>query len=165
MNYKIGDYIIYGETGVCRVEEIVEKEFLGDVVSCYRLSPLYQSCVIFTPVENGNVFTRPIITRDEAEELLSRITEVEPQICELTVPRLLSEHYDKIVKTHNCEEWLGLTVSIYAKRQRLIEQKKKLSAVDERFVKKTEDLLFGELAVALGIDRASVREQFANSLK
>ena len=165
MKFAIGDLLIYGETGVCRVDEIVEKEFLGEVVSCYKLCPLYQSCMIFTPVEGGNVFMRPIATRAEADALLESVSKVEPDICEINVPRVLSEHYDKIIKTHDCNEWIGLAVSIYAKRKRLIEQKKKLSAVDERFVKKAEELIFGELAAALGIDKASVREQFTNNVK
>lgn len=165
MKFAVGDLVIYGETGVCRVEEIVEKEFLGEVVSCYKLCPLYQSCMIFTPVEGGNVFMRPIVTREEADSLLESVSNVEPEICEINVPRVLSEHYDKIIKTHDCNEWIGLAVSIYAKRQRLIEQKKKLSAVDERFMKKAEELLFGELAAALGIDKPSVRELFTNNVK
>ena len=165
MKFAVGDLILYGETGVCRVEEIVDKEFLGNIVSCYRLTPLYQNCAIFTPVEGGNIFMRPIVTREEADSLLASVSTVEPNICEITAPRPLTEHYDKIIKTHDCAEWITLAVSIRAKRKRLIEKKKKLSAVDERFKKKSEDLIFGELSAALGIDRNSVKDQFENMVE
>lgn len=156
MKYSIGDLIIYGETGVCRVEEIVDRPFLGEMTKCYKLQPLYQSCVIFTPADNGNVFMRPIISKEEAHALVESIKTVEPKEIPGAAPRVLSEKYDKIIKLHDCSELISLTVSIYHKRLGLIEQKKKLSAIDERYMKKAEDLLFGELAAALGIDKAQV---------
>ncbi len=165
MQLLIGDLVVYGETGVCRVEEVVEKEFIDGVVSCYKLAPLYQSCTIFTPVENGNVFIRPIVTRAEADALIENITKQDIEICEITVPRTLSEHYDKIIKMHDCGELIKLTRSIYAKRQLLLERKKKLSAVDERYLKKAEELLFGELAAALDIKKSEVTEYIENKVK
>lgn len=156
MKFSIGDLIIYGETGVCRVEEIVERPFLDEITSCYKLQPLYQSCVIFTPVDKSSVFMRPIITRKEAEDLVDSIKDIQPRELPVAAPRVVSEHYDKIIKTHDCGELISLTVSIFHKRQWLIEQKKKLSAIDERYMKKAEELLFGELAAALEIDKSAV---------
>ena len=42
---------------------------------------------------------------------------------------------------------LAMTMSIYAKKQQAIKNKKKLGAVDERFLREGESLLFGELGV------------------
>ena len=36
-------------------------------------------------------------------------------------------------------------------------QKKKFGAMDERYMKRAEDMLFGEFAVALGIDKNEVQ--------
>lgn len=156
MRFKIGDLIIYGETGVCRVLDIVEKDFLGEVQNCYKLEPVYQSCTIFTPADNESVFMRPILTFDQAEKLVSEIESVEAVTFNAASPRLLSEEYDKIVKLHDCIELVRLTKSIYHKKQKTLQQKRKLSAIDERFLKKAEDLLFGELAASLKIEKASV---------
>ena len=70
MKFSIGDLIIYGETGVCRVEATEERPFLGEITNCYRLQPIYQSCVIYTPTDNGNVFMRPIVSAEEAQKLI-----------------------------------------------------------------------------------------------
>ena len=156
MKYSIGDLIIYGETGVCRVEEVVERPFLDSTQLCYKLQPIYQSCVIFTPVEGGGVFTRPLISREDAETLIAGIGSMSPEICEITASRVLSEKYDAVIKTHDCKEYVLQILSIYAKRKRAIEAKKKLSAVDERYLKKTEDLLFGEFAAVLDIHKSEV---------
>jgi CarD family transcriptional regulator len=158
MKFAIGDLIVYGETGVCRVEDILEKELLDGPKECYKLMPYYSSCAIFTPTDNGNVFVRPVVTRDEAENLVGLFRTVDPEIKTASSPRELSEKYDKIIKLHDCNALVDLVVSIHKKRDTLIAQKKKLSAIDERFLKKAEDLLFGELAAALDIKKTDVRE-------
>ncbi len=165
MKFSIGELIIYGETGVCRVEDIVEKEFAGSVRPCYKLCPLYQSCTIFTPADNENVYMRPILSCAEAESLIEGINTLNPEAYTTSSPRELSELYSKIIKRHDCTELVTLTLSIQKKKEKCIEQKKKLSAIDERFLKKAEDLLFGELAASLGIDKPSVREYIENKTK
>ena len=47
-------------------------------------------------------------------------------------------------------------MSIYAKKQEVEGQRHKIGTVDERFMKRAEELLFGELAAALGIPREEV---------
>lgn len=157
MRFAIGDLIIYGETGVCRVADIVEKEFPDGNKRCYKLQPLYQSCMIFTPADNEAVFMRPIISREEADALILNVCDVTPTVFNAISPRELSDKYDAIIKLHDCSELVAMTKAIYEKRTRLVAIKKKLPAVDERYMKRAEDLLFGELAAALGIDKASVK--------
>ncbi len=164
MKFSIGELIIYGETGVCRVEGLEERPFLGEVTNCYKLQPLYQSCVIYTPADNSNVYMRPIVSEGEAEALINSFSTVEPKTLPQGAPRVVSEIYDKIIKTHDCDELVSLIVSIYHKRKGLIESKKKLSAIDERFMKKSEDLLFGELAAALGIEKSNVSERISEKM-
>ena len=53
-------------------------------------------------------------------------------------------------------------MSIYAKKQMVEEQKKKFGSVDERFMKKAEELLFGELSAVLGIPRSEVSKYIAS---
>lgn len=164
MNYAIGDLIIYGETGVCRVEGVVERPFLDGTQVCFKLQPLYQSCVIYTPVEGGTVFTRPIITAQDADALIDEIRGITPQAFDLTAPRALSEKYDAVIKTHDCREYIRLIVSIYSKKELAVARRKKLSAVDERYLKKTEDLLFGEFACALGLKKHEVGKYITDKL-
>lgn len=164
MKFSAGDYIIYGETGVCLVEEIVIKEMPDGEKECYKLKPLNQSFMIYTPTESGNVFMRSVITKSEANELIASLVSVEPFVCKSTSPRELTDKYDKIIKAHDCVELLRLIRSIYEKKKLHAGKRKKLSAIDERFLKKAEDLLFSELAVALGTDKSEVREHIENTM-
>ena len=140
------------------MEDIIEKEFPDGVKNCYKLQPIYQSCAIFTPVDNNAVFMRPIMSRDEANRLIAEIGEIPPCEVRAVSPREMSSEYDRIIKNHDCTSLVALAKYIYKKRIRLLEAKKKLSAVDERYMKKAEDLLFGELAASLGIEKTEIRE-------
>jgi len=144
--YQPGEMIVYGRTGVCRVEGI-RREKGQDF---YALKPLYQTCDILTPV-NGKVFTRPVLTRQEAEALIDCIPEMQVEVCEGKPLRELTEHYQAAIATHDCRDLIELTMSIYAKKKTAEKEKRKFGAVDDRYLKEGEALLFGELAVALDV--------------
>ena len=65
--------------------------------------------------------------------------------------RELTNHYLDSVNTCDAAELLAMTMSIYAKKQLAINNRKKLGAIDERFLREGESLLFGELGVSLSI--------------
>lgn len=156
--YEVGDLILYGRTGVCRVEAINEVSARGGEPSLYyTLKPLYQSCNITTPVDNPKVFSRPIITREEAEALIQRIPTMDALPYYNRNLNQLRDYYKALMNSHSCEDLILMTISIYKKQQEAQAQKRKFGAVDERFMKEAEDLLFGEFAAALGIDRDKVQ--------
>ena len=144
--FRPGELIIYGRTGVCRVEEIEE----WDDRQYYRLQALHQACVIHAPV-NGKVLMRPVLSREAADRLIDSIPYVAVNPVECRVLRELINHYLDSVNTCDAAELLAMTMSIYAKKQQAIKNKKKLGAIDERFLREGESLLFGELGVSLGI--------------
>lgn len=162
--YKAGDMIIYGSTGVCRVKAITTPDFEKDKCrQYYALEPVYQDGVIYTPVDT-KVFMRPIITREAADALIDQIPDMETEAYHNSVLRELEEHYNIYLKSHDCGDLLELGRSIYMKKQEILRQHRKFGAVDERFMKRAEDLLYGELAVALEIDKCQVEAYIAERL-
>ncbi len=163
--YQPGDMIVYGSTGVCRVKEITKQEFKkGEAKLFYALDPLYQDGVIYTPVDT-KVFMRPVITEEEADALIDKIPTMETAAYHNSVLRELEDHYAAYLKSHECGDLIELAMSIYAKKQDLASQHRKFGAVDERFMKRAEDLLYGELAVALKIGRDQVGTYISNRVK
>ncbi len=156
--FKVGDLVLYGTTGVCRVNEIKEKDLTGKGKTqlYYHLAPLYQTCVISAPVNSEKIYIRPIISKEEAESLINQISSISSDHFPTGAARELTEQYESAINTHDCCIWASLLHSIYTKKEALMVQKKKFSSVDERYMRKTEDLLFGELAAALGVDRKVV---------
>lgn len=165
--YQVGDWIFYGNIGACQVTDVSERKIPGveKEVMYYTLLPLNDSCSISTPALNGKVFMRPLISKDEAQSLIDSIPEIDAEAYHNPVLRQLSEHYETVLSSHDCLELVEMTMSIHAKKEQAVKQKKKLGAVDEKFMKRAEDLLFGELAVALGISKVEVPEYIKSRLK
>lgn len=123
----------------------------------YRiLRPVYMSETIYMPLFSTKIFTRPVISHEEAERLIEQIPTLSAQPVYESKVQLLSRKYETALKTGQCSEILCLAMSIYNKKTAAEEKGRKLGLVDERFMKKAEELLFGELAVALGIAKEEV---------
>lgn len=165
--YQVGTLVLYGSTGVCKIEEIKEQEFpaTGERRLYYVLSPLYEKTKISVPVDSDKVFLREIISKDEAEHLIEIMPTLQPEICHSRVTKELTEHYETILKSHDCEATAELALSIYHKKLEAAEQNRKFGSIDERFLRQAENLLYGELAAALEIPKESVPEYIGEKLK
>ncbi len=164
--YDVGDLIIYGSEGVCRVESVGAAPVSGADKGrlYYTLSPLYRTGHVFTPVDSG-VFMRPVISRQEALDLIKQIPDIEGEIYETRNLRFLTEHYQECFQSHKCYDLVKLIKDVYLKRKCAIAKGKKLGQIDERFMKRAEDMLYGELAVALGIPKDDVSGYIAESVE
>ena len=69
------------------------------------------------------------------------------------------------MEDHDCLSLLRLTMSTYRKKVEREEKKLKFGAVDRRYMERAENLLYGELAVALGIEKDSVQQFIAQRLR
>jgi|Cm827metagenome_2_1110796.scaffolds.fasta_scaffold04675_3 CarD family transcriptional regulator len=166
--FQPGELVVYGSTGVCRVEEVAQPDVTGADRKrlYYRLKPLQQDGVIYTPVENnGKVPIRPVITETEAEELIDLIPNIRAEAYHGTTLQALAQHYQNAVRTHDCRDLLELLRSIYVKRQQAEAQNRRLGMVDERFMKQAERLLYGELSAALGIPEEEVEPYIAQRIE
>lgn len=156
--YQVGQLVQYGGTGVCRVSEIKTQKFPDAPDRLYYvMQPLYKPCVISVPVDSTKVFIRPIVSREEADRLICLIPTLNCPAVHCRASRELSERYEAMLKSHSCLCWIQLTISISAKKQAMLSQKRKFGSVDERFLKQAEDMLFGEFAAALEIPKDQVR--------
>ena len=151
--FRIGEKIVYGGSGVCLVQDITTVDIRGVDKNrlYYILKPLYHDGIIRIPVDNEKVFMRPMITRQEAEALIDMIPTVKADACNEKNPGLLRGHYQEYLGSFDCADLIELTMSIYAKKKDAAQQKKKLGSTDERYMKRAEELLFGELAAALAL--------------
>lgn len=151
--FQKGDLIVYGNTGVCRVEEVGSLKDVRGVdpeKHYYTLQPFYQLGVIYAPVDTP-VFMRPVLSRDAAEEVISRIPDIQEEAYLGKDQKLLSDHYRSFLDTHRCEDLVQIIKTVYSRNSNSRKNGKKPGQVDQRFMKRAEDLLYGEFAVSLGI--------------
>ncbi|MBW7572392.1 CarD family transcriptional regulator [Caproiciproducens faecalis] len=164
--YQIGEWIVYGNDGVCKVEAvgILDIPGVNKGKVYYTLCPAFRNGKIFTPVDT-NVFMRPVITFDKVQELISLVPFIGENVYNNPNKKLLEDHYQEFFQTHDCSDLIKIIKSVYTKKVDAADQGKKLGQMDERFMKRAEDLLFGEFAVVLGIPKESVKSYIVGNLK
>lgn len=165
--FQKGDQIVYGNSGVCRVDAIGPLEGArGEDRKrrYYTLSALHGTERIFVPVDTG-VFMRPVLSREEADALIDSLPDMEPTVCAEQNASALAAHYHAAFESHKSEDLLQLMRDIYAKGRVSAGRGKTLGMIDQRYQKKAEELIYGEFAVALDIPPEAVEDYIAKRME
>lgn len=165
--YQIGDLVIYGGSGVCRVEAVGTPEAFrsgGDRRRCYTLSPLYGTETIYVPVDT-RVPMRPILTREEAERFIRSLPTLREEDLDGRNLQLLSRQYQDAFLPGDCTALARIIKTAYHKNAAARSRGKKPGRVDEKYQKRAEELLYGELAAALEIPREEVPRYIREALR
>ena len=164
--FSIGEKVMYGGTGVCVVEDITSVKFSatepGKLYYCLR--PLYQSGTIRTPADSGKVPIRPVMNRDEAEAVVDAMPGIPAVICTEKNLSALRNAYQKQITSFDSLDLIRLAKSIRAKKKEAEKRQKRIGSTDEKYLRRAEELLFGELAVALEIPIDEVPAYIQNRL-
>ena len=164
--FEKGEYIVYGMTGVCRVSDITEMNMDGLSTSklYYVLEPTgVNGNRIITPVEGNKSVMRRIMTSEEAYDLIDGIRDIDS--LRVRDDRQRENCYKEALKTGDCREWVGVLKTIYLQRRDRLSRGKRMTEVDERYMKKTKENLFGELSIPLGITTAEVERFIVSRLE
>lgn len=156
--YNIGDVIMYANMGMCKVMDIEQKllcEAIGEK-QYYKLQAVFEDDAICYVPTDSDVFMRKAITKEEAEELISKIPQVEEEAYINKNIKELAKHYDEKINAGDCKSLVELILSIDDKKDYMEKHKKKLGVVDEKYLKKARNLLYEEFAVSLGMKKENV---------
>ena len=167
--FKVGDLIIYGIHGVCRVKDITKLDW--DTAfkdrDYYVLEPLYKGDTVYVPVDNDKVYMRPVMTKSEVLELIDTMPDVDTEPYKARSIQQLARYYQAALDSHEMTDLIKLTKIIYTKRvetEKQGKQSKTLSQIDEKYMEHAENLLFGEIAAVLDIPRDEVLEYIDDRL-
>ncbi len=164
--FSIGDYMIYGINGVCRVQDICASPFdKKDTRTFYQLKPLGSSegSVIYTPTDNVQVKMRPLMTKEQAQELISRMPGLEP--LEIPMEKMRRDLYRQAMQSCEPEQYVRLIKTVYRRRMDMIQQHKRLSETDSDFERNAKLSLYHELAVVLELQYAEVEPYLLTRLE
>ncbi|MCM1046487.1 MAG: CarD family transcriptional regulator [Candidatus Gastranaerophilales bacterium] len=155
--FEKGAYVVCGNKGVCLVEDITTLNISGvdKEREYYILKPVYMSgSTVYVPVDAAKESIRPILSREEAKELIRVIPDI--PLISITNDKLLEQEYRGCMRSNSCEEWVRIIKTIYLRKKKRIEAGRKVTAVDAKYFRLAEDSLYGELAVALDMSREEV---------
>lgn len=160
--FSVDDYVVYGSEGVCRVESIGHPDIAGldKLKRYYTLSPVYRHGKIYTPVDS-TIHMRRVISKDRAQELIGGIKEISGDLDVPKDAKLANIYYRDLVRTYECQKLISVIKYVFSKRRRLAESKRNVPAVDMKFFKIAEDMLYNEFAFVLGIEPTEVKGYIA----
>ena len=101
---------------------------------------------------------REIMSRDEADAIVRSFFSVAPEAMEGRSARAMGEFYQSLLDSHKSEDLVRLIRTIDAKQQKAYAAGRKSCQMDERYRRRAEDALYGELAVVLDVDRKEVED-------
>ena len=164
--YQIGELVQYGNSGVCKVEEIVQgMPGLEQDIPCYLLIPVSKKDgKIYSPIETGETRMRRILSGEEAKASLEKALESDG--LRIANEKQCESIYREELHSGDCYRWLILLKTLYARKATRIAAGKRVTATDERYLKNVEERLKEEFNIIMGQEKtSSVLEKLSNSVK
>ena len=154
--FKVGELIVYGNTGVCRVVEVGPLAIGANDKEYYTLEPFYSpKSRVFTPFDNQKIVMRPILSKEEVECALDDFSDISLLVVEEEKKR--EETYKASMHTCDIRDLISLLKTINERKQTRLSQGKKVTASDEKYYTMAGEKLCDELSIVLGVEREKVR--------
>lgn len=163
--FEKGDVVLYGTNGICDITDISTVDIPGISKDrlYYILSARNSKCTIYVAADGDLTKMRKLISRDEATALVSRIGDIEP--LKLKDEKKPEAEYKEVLQKYDCEELLRLIKCIYFRRKQRLDEGKKVTAVDEKYMHLAEDVLHQELGVVLDIPKDQVLDYIIKEIE
>ena len=150
--FKAGDVVKYGMNGVCKISDIVLKDFLGEKKKYYVLTPVNESgSTYYVPVENEALTAKMqyILSVDEVYRIMNEATGMKTEWIE--ADKVREEAFGKILKSNDRREIISLIRCIKNKERQLSANKKKIHSADMRILIDAENIIAEEFATVLNV--------------
>lgn len=157
--YNKGDYVVKSNTGICRVDDITFKKLTEDAPEkqYYVLVPLDDMRArLFVPTMSENPNIRAAFTETMAWEFIRSIPDIESSWIEND--KMREKVYKDAMRSNDPSALIGIIKNMYQRRKEREIQGKKSTAVDERYFKLAEKLLYSELAHAIGKKKDDMKD-------
>lgn len=164
--FEVGEFVVYGSKGVCRIVDISHIDISGADKDrlYYVLSPIGdKNAKIYAPTDNLKITMRKVISKEEADKLILELPEIEL----LWVPddKQREAKYKEVMRTCDYRAWVSIVKTLYLRKKERTAQGKKITALDERYMKVAENELYGELSLTLGIPREEMEDYIKDKIK
>ncbi len=148
---------MYGNTGVCKIEDIGPLSIGNSDKEYYTLVPVYgRNSKLYTAVDSDKVVIRPIMTKQESDALINEMEEIDA--LRIGDEKRREEIYKETMRTCDCKEWVRIIKTLYSRKMDRLSRGKKVTSSDERYLQMAEENLFGELAFSLQMPKEKVGE-------
>ncbi|MCR5403425.1 MAG: CarD family transcriptional regulator [Butyrivibrio sp.] len=162
---NIGECVIYGSHGLCRVNDILVPSFLerGKEKEYYQMvSAVDAGSVLYVPVDGAEDKIRDVIGTDDAESLIDEI--VETPLLELPEGKKAEPAIMEVIKRNLTDEMMSLVKSLRRIKAVREAEGKKFAALNEKYLNMAEKLLYTELAFSLKTEKDDIKTRVIDEL-
>lgn len=164
--FQIGDCVVYGIHGVCRITELEERSIDRKQVQYFVLEPLDQGSSRFlVPAHNQAALAklRPVLSAEELEILLhSKEVRADAWIPDENQRK---QTYRELINSGDRAALLRMVGSLHRQRDLQRAAGRKFHLCDENFLRDAEKLLSAEFSLVLGLAPGQVVEYVRNALE
>lgn len=156
--FNIGDVIVYGAQGVCKIDGFQTKQIGKEEFEYYVLKPVYnENATVFVPIDNQALVAkmRSVLTKPQVEELAHKVSQISPVLVKNDNDK--REQYKTILASGDCEKLISLIKTIRFERDERRQNGKKLNMNDEQTLRKAEILLYNEFGFVYGVEPEKVK--------
>lgn len=151
--FELNDYVVHTTGGICQIKEIAPLNIPGADKNrkYYFLDPIKpKGSKVFVPIDNS-AGIRKVMTGDEARELIDDIPDIE-EMC-IDNDKIRESKYKEAIKSCDLRELVKIIKNLHTRRDQRFAEGKKITAIDDKYMKIAEDNLLNELAFVLGRDK------------
>lgn len=156
--FNIGDIIVYGAQGICKIDSRETKQIGRQSADYYVLKPLFnESTAVFVPVENKLLTAKmqTVLTKAQAEELVKKVEQID--VIKSNDENQKRELYKTILSSGDREKLIALIKTVRLERDIRRQGNKKLNINDEQTLRKAELLIYNELAFVFDVEPDEVK--------
>ncbi len=148
--FNKGDLLQYGNSGVCRIEDIVsDVPGFDKNMTYYLMVPINnENSKIYLPTNAENIRLRPVMTHKEMEKMLKGLEDLKEY--DIVNEKQCETVYREALISLDYAKWLELLKTLCMRRQVRALQGKKVTSTDERYFKSVSGRISEEMTVALG---------------
>lgn len=166
-SYRVGEYVIYGKSGLCRIEAIEPLSFTrGESKLYFVLKPMSGTAgTIYVPCDNVILTSklRSVLSKQEIDNALFEIKG--KQLDWIDDKNTRADYFRALFNGGKQEDLLLLVGCLYLKKKELTAKGRHLANADETILKNSEKLLEEEFAFSLQISPDEVGEYIRKALE
>ncbi len=164
--YQVGDQVVYGVHGVCRIADFQKQIVNRKTVTYLVLEPVGQDGARYlVPMHNEAAMSklRPMLSPQEMEALLqSQEIRTDNWIREENIRK---QTYRELITSGDRAGLMRMVHTLYKQKNIQLAAGKKFHLADDNFLRDAEKLLTSEIAVVMGMEPDEARTYLRNQLK
>ncbi|KIR02266.1 hypothetical protein P261_01081 [Lachnospiraceae bacterium TWA4] len=161
--FKIGEFILYKGTGVCKIEDMTEREFGQEVkILCIKTQLIKKKSTIYIPTDSKKLVgkMRNILSEDEIHTILREMSVDDGQWIDDAHER--KNVFREAINSGEPRLLIRTVRTLYSRKQELLLKGKKLNLSDKQFMQEAEQMVCDEFAMVLHKKPSEVRSYIEN---